>query len=368
MKLLITSDIHNHLFGSFAINKNTTENSRYRAIVNVLNQIHTYAVSNKVDCIIINGDIFETKNTLNAFVNNLFWDWCLRVSKSNIKLIINVGNHDISSLGDESITLLHPYKSIPNVTVVEKATVINSDIMNGFCNMAVIPFRRNVIECKEAILQTMEYIESLPKNSSEPMNLLFYHGAILGAELTGREFSDANNSMTVEELHPEFFDYCFLGHFHTQQYLNEDRTVLYTGSPLHHTMADAGQQRGFFVLDIRSNKLEMVKTEYPSFNKIEITSVEDLDKIKCLPTVNYYDIKIKTSDVTENDLKNYNVPNIKLTWDVDKPVTTRNIEITATTDIKDVVNSYVDSIETKLDKTKLKVMGMEFIKKFKGNR
>lgn len=367
-KTIITGDIHTHLFGQYATGKHTESNSRFKAIMDVLNQIHDYAVAEKVANIIVNGDIFETKNIVESFVNNAFWDWCVKCSHAGVKLYLNTGNHDISSLGNETVTLLYPYKDIPGVTVVNKPTVFNAfDFFDGMMNVAIVPYRRSVASCEQYINQCMSEIITNPdkyKGNSDPANILLWHGSVMGARLKSIEYRDEKTSLTVHQLRPDFFDFVFLSHFHIRQKLAEN--VMYVGSPLHHDLGDAGIDdgaiRGFYVIDPQTFKIQFVPTTYPAFNDIIINSREDLKKITSLDTKNYYRIKVTTPDVKPHEVA-FKSHNIKVCFEVDKPSITRIDDIKVDSNIKDIVPKYVTLKNTKLDSKKLIDMGMKYINK-----
>lgn len=368
MRMLISGDNHIHMFGQYAAGKNSTDNSRFKAIMAVLYQMLSYSITNKIFVIVLNGDIFETKNILEAYVNNAFWDWCLACEKAGIKVILNTGNHDISSLGDESITLLHPYKSLQNVTVVDKFTVLNAyDHFDGFVNLVVIPFRRNVADCRLAIEKCMEEIQTKPeiyKGEGDPANILLYHGAILGAKLKSEEFRDDRNALTLEDLKPSFFDYVFLSHFHIRQKLAPN--VIYVGSPLHHDMSDAGDDsgsiRGFYDIDFRTNKLLFQKTEYPEFHNIVINTRNDLENIKCLDiTKHYYKIRVTTPEVTEADIQFPETPYVKVCYEAEFKTTSRIDDIDVHTDINTVIDKYIDFVNPPLDTKRLAEVGKKYI-------
>lgn len=367
-KLLISGDIHSHLFGQYATNKHTESNSRFKAIMDTLDQIYNHAIKNKIYNILLNGDIFETKNIVESYVNNSFWDWCVKCSVAGIKLYLNTGNHDISSLGNEQITLLYPYKDIPNVTVINKPTIFNAfDFFDGMMNVTVIPYRRNTVSCAQYINDCVSEIQKNPmkyKGNSDPANILLWHGSVMGARLKSIEYRDEKTSLTVQQLRPDFFDFVFLSHFHIRQTLADN--VMYVGSPLHHDVGDAGigdgAVRGFYVIDPQIFKIDFIPTVYPSFNDILIESREDLEKVNMLDTTNYYRIKVTTPDVKPHELT-FKSHNIKVSFDVNRPVITRIDDIQVDSNIRDIVPKYVKLKNNSLDEKRLINMGLKYINK-----
>jgi len=369
-RLIISADIHNKLFGAYAIEKNSVNNSRYKAIRDVLKQMLTHAKKVNAKAIVIVGDIYDTKNIIESYVYNTFWDFCVEVGESNIDLYLIAGNHDISSLGDETITLLHAFKQLPRVHVIDEPTIFTNDMFDGYCNCVMVPFRRDVNICREYIKSAKAAIEdnrneAFRKNST-PINMLFYHGAITGAKITSREFLDEKNSMHLADLYPNFFDLIFLGHFHKHQKLAEN--VWYVGSPLHHDMSDAGDSRGFYDVDMKTFKLTFVPTVFPTFNKILIAARNELSKIDALSAVDYYDITITANDVYEKDVKHLRTKqNIKIAFENEGERAETRIDVKVDTDIEIIVDKYVDNQKHTLNDRMLKDMGKKIIREAKAN-
>lgn len=359
MKFIVSGDIHCHLFTNYAVNKNKEDNSRHKVIMRVLNDMLKYAKDNKITKIILNGDIFETKSSVDAIVNNAFWDWCVSAKHSDIQIYLNTGNHDIASLHDESITLLHPYKDLENVILAEKPLVINEDD----CIFAFLPFRRNIDEVKDNVHALVKKCSDL-KCSNKP-KFLFYHGAVFGALISQREFLNKAQSVTTEDLKSDYFDFIFLSHFHKPQAIKD--CAMYVGSPLHHTLHDAGDSKGFAVFDTESFSINFVKTSYPPFNKIVLNGKADLHKVSALdPTTGYYKIEIASTDINEDDLKAFkNIPNIQICRNVEE-VAAKRIDITPNSDIFTIIDLFVDNDKsTQLNKNTLKSIGKLYAKKFK---
>lgn len=267
--MIFTADLHVHTFKAFA-DKNVETNTRLLNTLNALNQVRDYAIANGEKEIVIVGDTFETKNIVEAITNNYFSDWVASCNDNSIFVTILVGNHDISSLGNEEITLLHPLKYFGNVKLVNAPL----SVQTPFGSVSYVPFRRNQEVVKEMIRSRVEWVKENNKSCVDPQfNILCYHGAVFGAKISNREFLDTTSSITVDDLHPDVFDQIFLGHFHKHQKLAEN--VRYIGSLLHHDLHDAGDNKGFYHFNAKENILKFVKTKYPAFCVVDINNEED---------------------------------------------------------------------------------------------
>lgn len=356
--MIITADIHLHTFKAF-VDKKSEMNSRLLNTLFVMDQILDYAIKTNDRQIIIIGDTFETKNMVEAITNNHFSDWVAKCKQNSVHLTILVGNHDISSLGDERITLLHPLKYFENVTL------INESIMIPFAGgtLSFVPFRRNQDVCREMINNVMVQAKKHNEGSvDQQFNFLFYHGAVLGAKISNREFLDEALALSVEDLHPEFFDQVFLGHFHKHQKLADN--VRYVGAPLHHDLNDAGDQRGFYQYDITENKLKFIKTAYPAFIKLEIESNEDWAKYQINDT-DYYTILVNEETTVSQNL--YSKSNVKI-LKTNKKAKQQRLEIEYNVGEKlnpsklvDTYVTYITKDKTTFDVERLKKLGRDIL-------
>lgn len=352
--MIITADFHFHSFKAFA-DKKSEMNSRLANTINVAKQILLYAIEHEEKQIILVGDTFETKNLVEAITNNHFSDWVNECKENSIDVIILVGNHDISSLGDERVTLLHPLKYFENVTLINEPTMI--PFQNG--TLSFVPFRRNQDVCREMInnvcAQAKKHNEGF---QDEQINFLFYHGAVLNAKISNREFLDAAAALDVSDLKPDFFDQVFMGHFHKHQKVAEN--VRYVGSPLHHDLHDAGDPKGFYHYDVEQNKLKFVKTKYPSFVKVEIEKEEDWKQ-----EINDYDyFVINVNEDVSVPPKFYSMTNVKIHKSSKRNKQQRlDIEYRAAEklDSNKLIEVYVEHLKPKLDSAKLISLGKEIL-------
>lgn len=367
-KMLITGDIHIHRFKQYS-DKSSDITSRLQATIDVLAQMYEFSVANNVMCIIANGDIFEDKDSVECVVNNAFHDWVLKCTKAGICIILNVGNHDKASLNNPLLHLLHPYKALNNVEVIDTPTLLDYKFFGGFCNCLILPYRDDLNEIRKAVNDTVKMIKDNPdlyKGNNDPLNLSFYHGTVMGAKITTREFMDANKALFVKELGNEFFDFVFLSHFHQKQ--DMAKNVKYVGSPLQHDMSDVDSEKGFYFFDMQLTKLKFIKTSYPTFNKLLIESKEDLVKIQAAKIdSNYYDVKILTPDVTDDDVKAIRKDHhFKVAFDIQYKSQTRLQNVDNKTDISDVISAYVDyNNMNNLDKALLITKGVSYVRKAK---
>jgi len=159
------------------------------------------------------------------------------------------------------------------------------------------------------------------------------------------------------------FEQVYSGHFHhPSSYGN----IRYLGSPYEMTWTDYDGDRGFWVLDTETRELERVRNPHRVFHKIEYDDTDmTVEDIAWLETDNLKDTFIKVIVKNRTNPYIYDLFINKLTdagaADVKAVEDALNLEsegvddiLDETQDTKDILYSYIDSIETNVDKSGIK--------------
>jgi len=96
MKTLIVTDLHIGEFTHGFIDPETGHNSRLIDVYRRFNKIRKYCIKNNIDTIVIPGDIYDLKTPKNL-IRKTFAQIVKKTIQKKLKLIIMIGNHDISS-------------------------------------------------------------------------------------------------------------------------------------------------------------------------------------------------------------------------------------------------------------------------------
>ena len=201
--------------------------------------------SEKVDGTFIVGDIVhsKTQGISPELIDNLCW-WFTEMAKICPVHVI-LGNHD---------GLIYNRDRQDAITPI--ITALNNDNIYLYKNSGTYPtgvpgFNWCVFSC----FDECNWDSVLPVAGD--LNIALYHGAAIGS-LTDRDWS-LDGEISIDRFGK--CDFAFLGDIHRQQFLNEKKTVAYSGSSIQQNYGeDVG--KGFLLWDIEGKKDFTVKKEH----------------------------------------------------------------------------------------------------------
>ncbi|MGA2670041.1 MAG: metallophosphoesterase [Dehalococcoidia bacterium] len=218
MKILHTADIHLRAY----------EDDRWK----VLQKLIEIGKQEEVEIFVISGDLFNSDidaENLKLEIRKIFSD-------TGFKIILIPGNHDSESYqssmyfgADVSIltNLYEPFDECEDVRIWG------------------LPFES--IE-GEKILSKLRLLRN--SLTTDKKNILLYHGELLNAFFSRRDFGDEGEKRYMPVWLSYFkdlnIDYVLAGHFHSKfdiRELGNERYFVYPGSPISITEAEIGQRR-----------------------------------------------------------------------------------------------------------------------------
>lgn len=291
-----------------------------------LNQLIPYLKDNNIKDVIIAGDVFDNRTTINVKVIHT----AIEVFKqlANVATInITVGNHDLYYKNTNEIDSLCIFDSIPNVTVYRTPNVIYS-------NIGVVPW----------LSEDKVDIEDLPASE-----ICVGHFSINGFKLPKGIICDFGISYDLFKRYKKVFS----GHFHTSSTATIGGTEFtYIGSPYQLNRGDKNDSRGFIIFDNETLEFERVENiKSPKFIDLNFP-----DKFKpALITNNFIDVNVNCLNGIYNEkiLESYleavnkcspaNQPTINIVnSNVEEVGQVLDINTVATT--KDMIIEYVNVI------------------------
>ncbi len=274
VKIIHTSDWH--------LGKKLFKKDRIEEQSQFLDWLHNTIDNQKIDILIIAGDIFDVPSPPNKAVE-LYFKFLKRVSEiNNTHIFIISGNHDSASFLQAPSKILnrhniHIYTSFPN----EKD-------QNTFCfkkdsqtvEIKCIPYFRsfdlnaNFSENLKDIGQH-EYLKLIKKVSNqwgpnESYKILVSHHAY--GEFSASKSEHTLNLAGLESIPigtiAETADYIALGHIHKPQKMSSTKNIYYSGSPIPLRFSETMTKR-----------VKLIDTE-KGITDIKIPSFRDLIKLK----------------------------------------------------------------------------------------
>ncbi|MCD8407098.1 exonuclease subunit SbcD [Tenacibaculum dicentrarchi] len=317
MKILHTADWH--------LGHRLHEQSQLAEQILFLNWIENYIINEKIDLLLISGDVFDNGSPSNQSLA-MYYNFLVKLQKTSCKnIIITGGNHDSPGTLNAPKELLNAL----SIKVVGKATeniadeVFEIDINDEKVIIAAVPYLRDgdirravagesfddlTDKYKKALINHYQEIaiecEKINTNNAPviAMGHLF---------ATGGSVSDSEQNIYVGTLghigaqdFPRYFDYVALGHLHRPQIVGENDKIRYSGSPNILSFSEINYDKKIIVLEVSANKItnieDVIIPNFREFYKLK-GSMEDC--ITKFPSIisNSYQLKPWVEIVLDED-------------------------------------------------------------------
>lgn len=274
MKFLHTSDWH---LGQRLLNKDRTDEQEA-----ALDQLLQIIRDQKVDVLLVSGDIFDTVNPPHT-ARQLYYRFLANLIGSSCRhVIITGGNHDSPGLLEASRELL----SLLDIYVVGAIAeppdfpLIPLRDSNGQLEalVAAVPFLRDrdlrfaspgemaedrILALREALASYFQQIGNAARAVEGAANvpvLAMAHLFAIGAESSERQdniyMGDVENIRSSS--FPEVFSYVALGHIHRAQKVGNDPRVHYAGSLIPLSFSETKDEKSVYILEYNGAQLVQI--------------------------------------------------------------------------------------------------------------
>lgn len=293
MKIIHTSDWH---IGKFLNGYNLLEDQKY-----FLDWLLVVLKEEKIDILIVSGDIYNTAAPSSLAVSILDEFFCKVVLELKTKVFLIAGNHDSpEKLGFSSKILeksgLYIVTNIKNIKTIHfKENYFSVGItLLPYVSQAMFKenFKQQEIFNLEDIIKFL-YKKYIKKNISFDFNILVAHGLFLFGE-DSLKLSDSEIEIGgVEAFNLALFknfSYVALGHLHKAQ--KAGKNAKYSGSPLKYSISEANDKKSVFLIELEKGNNITIKKIFVDFLrdlKIKMNSFKELLKEK---SKDYVSIKL----------------------------------------------------------------------------
>lgn len=272
MKFLHTGDLH---IGKVLHEISLLEDQRH-----ILNEMVKVAEREKVDAVVIAGDVYD-RSIPSVEAVSLLDEFLTQLSEKNITVIIISGNHDSGerlSFMDSVLERQHIYIAGDGTEALRRVELTGEKERVTFVLLPFVkPAQVGAKSSDEAVRSILEREGLLgEKNEREQFYVLVSHFFVTdgGKE---PELSDSENTVhvggidNVEASAFSFFDYVALGHIHKPQKIG-DRSVYYAGTPLKYSFSEVNQEKSVVLVEMKDGKTEV--------KRCPLTPLRDMRKIK----------------------------------------------------------------------------------------
>ena len=205
------------------------------------------------DILILEGDIFHSRESINVRVQNeAFEIFSILAKKFKRGIYIIIGNHDVYY---KDKTEVHSLKSLshlsPNIHVFEQPEILT---VNSH-SFLMLPWVENINQLNQIIV-----------DYSELCDYIICHTDIKG--LRFNKWTKVEHGLDINSL--SCYKRVYSGHIHHRQ---EFKNVLYTGTPYQMDRGDRDNIKGFYQLDVSTPTLVetfIENTVSPTYKKFDI--------------------------------------------------------------------------------------------------
>ncbi len=270
MKILHTSDLH--------LGKNFKGFSLIEEQKHILNEILNIILKEKVNCLVVSGDIYDTSIASISAIN-LFDEFLSNLAKNNIKSIFTSGNHDNNSrlsFGSEIISKQNIYFSKKYSGKIEYVDL--DENVRIYYLPFIRPFEIREFFKEEEITSFQKMMEVVLKNEKldkEKTNIISIHQFITkNGKSPDMSESEEQTLGTLENIDYSVFKdffYVALGHIHKPQAMGRTN-VRYSGSPLKYSFSEINDKKSVTIVEVKDGKL--------SLDTIELKPLRDLKIVR----------------------------------------------------------------------------------------
>jgi len=314
LTILHTSDWHlgRRLYGRL----------RYEEFESFLHWLQDTISAQKVDILIVAGDIFDTMTPSNK-AQALYYEFLGKVSRSCCQhVVIVAGNHDSPTFLDAPSNVL----KFLNVHVIgtacndldDEVLVLGDDDNNPHCIIAAVPYLRDrdvrsssageSADSKDAnviagICEHYDNVADIAK--AKQADLSKTHQRYIPIVATGHLFASGGKTTEddgVRELYVgslgkisadmfnDGFDYVALGHLHVPQRVGGRESIRYSGSPIAMGFGEAKQQKQVLLIQFGAaehfnNGNSELNVAPDSITPYAINTAADIEVVKVQKTV-----------------------------------------------------------------------------------
>ena len=226
----------------------------------MLHQIANIVSEHQPDVFIISGDIYDTTQP-SASIQQMFADAIVKIHDAykDLTIVCIAGNHDS---GSKHMIYHTPWKAL-NVYMIG-SIVKDSDLdeyiieIPGKGFIVAVPFVADRYMPDNVFVALYNKVSE--RNIGNLPVVLSAHMAAAKADWRGHESSSDSNigGLNCQEIaiFGEDYDYIALGHIHKQQFLDKDKHIWYSGTPIAISFDEVykGNEHGVLLVDCPAHK------------------------------------------------------------------------------------------------------------------
>ncbi len=254
-----------------------------------LDLIADVALNERVDLVVFAGDAYRSREP-NPTHQREFARRILRITQGGIPVYLLAGNHDISTAAGRATSVdIFETLQVPNVTVGREPRLDVVQTRSGPVQVVGVPwisrqrlFTREDLRRLSSDEQDQFIVDRITQfvgDAAQQLKpdapaVLVAHLTTLGARFgSERSITIGNDPVVpISALALRQFSYVALGHIHRHQSMGEDPPVVYAGSIERVDFGEAGEEKGYVMVEITDGRTDWRFRPLPgrSFITIEV--------------------------------------------------------------------------------------------------
>ena len=296
------------------------------------------------------GDYYDHRKFVNFKALNqnrrVFLD---QLRKNNMTMDIIPGNHDTYYKNTNELNALKECLGhyMNEIHIVMEPTVMQY----GSLSIALLPWI-----CADNYDQSMNFIKDCKADW-------------LGAHLELANFEIGRGILAPHGMDPKIFqkfEQVLSGHYHTA---SRRDNIWYLGNPMEFFWSDAHDPKFFHILDTETRQIEKIRNTYTLFEKI-VYNDKEMDYNNYNKNLSKKFVKVVVAEKTDpftfdrfiDNIQNQDIYELKIAENFNEfmgaNVDDEEVNFEDTTEI---VDSYIEAVDTDLDKDKIKVQMRELM-------
>jgi DNA repair exonuclease SbcCD nuclease subunit len=293
------------------------------------------------------GDIFDRRKYINFYTLKRSKEFFFEELRTrNITMHAILGNHDtFHTTSNEINSVMLLLNEYDNIHVYGKEPV-------------ELEFSSTkIMMCPWLVKDTIA--ESMKKIKKSKAHILMGHFDIKGFEMMRGVVSD--HGFDYKDF--KHFEDVFSGHYH---HPSQHNNIRYLGAQYEMTWSDYGSKRGFYLLDTETRELTFIENVNKIYHKIDYDDTDlTIDEISNLDVSSLANCYIKVIvknrenpylyDMFLNRLNDSGAADVKSVEDsLNLSDVGVEILLEEAKDTKEILHSYIDSVDTKISRKKIK--------------
>ena len=296
------------------------------------------------------GDYYDHRKFVNFKALNqnrrVFLD---QLRKNNMTMDIIPGNHDTYYKNTNELNALKECLGhyMNEIHIVMEPTVMQY----GSLSMGLLPWI-----CADNYEQSMNFIRDCKADW-------------LGAHLELANFEIGRGIMAHSGMDPNLFkkfEQVLSGHYHTA---SKKDNIWYLGNPMEFFWSDAHDPKYFHILDTETRQIEKIRNNYTLFEKI-VYNDKEMDYNNYNKNLSKKFVKVVVAEKTDpftfdrfiDNIQNQDIYELKIAENFNEFMGENvNDEEVNFEDTTEIVDSYIEAVDTDLDKDKIKIQMRELM-------